>query len=718
MKYDLEVSLADSNTSHAQVVELVGTGNRVLDVGCSTGALARVLQTRSNTVSGVEIDPEAAKLAEPYLDRVVVGDLESINLLDHFEAGSFDVIVFADVLEHLRDPVAVLRGALPLLTPGGAVVVSLPNIAHGSVRLALLEGRFEYRPLGLLDDTHLRFFTRRSVEELLDAAGLLAVDMRRTTADAFATEIPLSPDHFADDVVARVRSHPDSDTYQFVFRAIPTSGGPHPELAAELVARNEELEALRTQVREVLAAARGYIPPHSVGLVVEEDGGAGRPWSSLRTAVISQELRRRLDGRALVHLRTGADGAPATWRGEPVTAIDPTAEATAELIADAYDAVVTAGGRALGQLTPLIASLAERGCPVYPVAVAGTDVEKLAESVRTGSVRAGARYSLADRGGLSAVPDPLVLADRAVGGDALPLRLQYLRATGQLAVDGDYLLLAAGSVPADQLGALARVAHELASARDCAVVVVPAPADGPAPVDTRRLGDDIDGSAVIDQPSETDLLALISGARLVLTDAGPAAAVAVALQRPLLAFGGSEEIADLASWAGDPDLAASTPAELLSRIGLADERAGDEHLLARLRAPLDLHFDELASAVTGAAARRLALSTTEILRLLQTRVATLEQANQALQMRLVAERNALGHRCAQLNSGDAPGSRRAAQRLQEAEDARAGAEERAAEAERRTEAARAELEAVMSTKTMRILSPGRKLYGRIRHLSQ
>ncbi len=722
MKYDLEVSLGDPNTSHAQVVDLVGTGRRVLDVGCSTGYLARVLRDRGNRVSGVEIDPEAARAAEPVLEQLVVGDLESAELLGRFEAGSFDVVVFADVLEHLRDPVRVLRDAIPLLAPGGSVVVSLPNVAHGAVRLALLEGRFEYRPLGLLDDTHLRFFTRRSVEELLGAAGLRAIDMRRTTADVFATEIPLVPDHFPGELVERVRATPDSDTYQFVFRAVPADGGDPEGLAAELVARNEELAALRAAVGEVHTAAAGYAPQHQVGLLVDDDAGPDRAWSSLRSAVTSLELRRRVDGLALVHLRGDGHSAPATWRGEPVHSLAPGDEATAELIADAYDAVLITAGRSVAVAAPLLDSLIDRDCPVIPAGVDSTDLEKLSGTLRGGAVRGRDDRFTGRSGGLTAVPDPLVLADRLIGGDALPLRLEYLRKTGRLAVEGEYLLAAAGPAGDERMASLGRVLAQMAADADCAVVVIP----GPGASDLAPLARAVPGSAVVADPAEVDLLALVHGARAVVTDSAAAACVTVALRRPLLAFGDSEELSDLASWCGDPDLRASTPAELLTRTALAAERAADDTLVEQVRAPIEMAYDELASAVTGAAARRLALSITEILRLQQTRIAALEQANAALQARLVAERNILGARALHLQAqppADAgfESQRRLRQADEELERARAEtaeAHERLAEAERRAGAVQAELDALMATRTMRYLAPSRRLYGRVRHLSQ
>jgi 2-polyprenyl-3-methyl-5-hydroxy-6-metoxy-1,4-benzoquinol methylase len=220
-KYDTTVDLADRNNSHTLMVELIGANKRVLDVGCANGYLAKVLVEHGCTVSGVEYDEKAAEQARPLLDQLVVGDLEQLDLVAELGTGRFDVVVFGDVLEHLRDPLPVLRSSRALLAPGGYAVLSIPNVAHGSVRLSLLKGRFDYRPLGLLDSTHIRFFTRDNLKALLRDAGFAATDFLRTTAGIYETELGVRPGDAPEDVVQQVLSDPDALTYQFVVRAVP-----------------------------------------------------------------------------------------------------------------------------------------------------------------------------------------------------------------------------------------------------------------------------------------------------------------------------------------------------------------------------------------------------------------------------------------------------------------------------------------------------------------
>ena len=262
-RYDTDVDLSNHNNSHTLMVELVGGTKRVLDVGCATGYLARALVERGCTVSGVEFDAEAAEEARPHLERLVIGDLETMDLAEAFGDDRFDVVVFGDVLEHLRNPLPVLRQAKALLADRGSVVVSIPNIAHGSVRLALLAGRFDYQDLGLLDATHVRFFTRSSVEDLFREAGMVPIDVRRTTAGFFDTPVPVSEAEFAPEVVDAVRADPESATYQFVLRAVPDDADAAvSKLRADAEAMRDrsrvlagELAAARTTAEESLARA-------------------------------------------------------------------------------------------------------------------------------------------------------------------------------------------------------------------------------------------------------------------------------------------------------------------------------------------------------------------------------------------------------------------------------------------------------------------------------
>jgi methionine biosynthesis protein MetW len=218
-RYRVDIEPSNPNDSHFQVVQLVGSGHDVLDVGCADGDVGRLLQETGNRVSGLDRDEEAAEKARADLERVVVADLDTSSLLDHFEAASFDVVVLADVLEHLREPERALREATELLREGGRLVLSVPNVAHGALRLALLQGRWSYTETGLLDRTHLHFFPRSSLLQLLEGVGLAVDDLRATVADPLGVEVELEPDRIPATLVEWVRHQPDALHYQFVLTA-------------------------------------------------------------------------------------------------------------------------------------------------------------------------------------------------------------------------------------------------------------------------------------------------------------------------------------------------------------------------------------------------------------------------------------------------------------------------------------------------------------------
>ncbi len=143
----------------------------VLDVGCAAGTLGRAYKQAhpASRWTGIEIDAEAAATARTVLDHVLAGDVEQVA--ETPPGAPFDALVYADTLEHFRDPAATLARHLRWLKPGGTVFASIPNIQHWSAILSLLAGRWDYRDEGLFDRTHLRFFTLKTIVEFFRDAG-------------------------------------------------------------------------------------------------------------------------------------------------------------------------------------------------------------------------------------------------------------------------------------------------------------------------------------------------------------------------------------------------------------------------------------------------------------------------------------------------------------------------------------------------------------------
>jgi 2-polyprenyl-3-methyl-5-hydroxy-6-metoxy-1,4-benzoquinol methylase len=158
--------------SHYWILKLVEDSKqrlRILDVGSADGYLGKILKERGHYVDGIERDPQLAERARLIYDRFYQADVDGF---DFPERAEYDLIIFADVLEHLRDPAAVLRRCYGALKEDGKIIISVPNVANFVVRLSLLFGHFDYRDLGILDRTHLRFFTLRTLTRLLQDCGL------------------------------------------------------------------------------------------------------------------------------------------------------------------------------------------------------------------------------------------------------------------------------------------------------------------------------------------------------------------------------------------------------------------------------------------------------------------------------------------------------------------------------------------------------------------
>jgi 2-polyprenyl-3-methyl-5-hydroxy-6-metoxy-1,4-benzoquinol methylase len=151
------------------------SARRVLELGCGAGVFGASVKARGAEVWGVELNPAAARAAEARLDRVLCADVETA--LAELPRASFDCVVYNDVLEHLVDPRAALTATKALLAPGGVVVCSIPNVRHFRNLINLIvHKQWRYEEHGVLDRTHLRFFTERSIVEMFDELGY---DVRR-----------------------------------------------------------------------------------------------------------------------------------------------------------------------------------------------------------------------------------------------------------------------------------------------------------------------------------------------------------------------------------------------------------------------------------------------------------------------------------------------------------------------------------------------------------
>jgi SAM-dependent methyltransferase len=307
--YEMEIDFSDRNDAHAIMVEMVGTDKRVVDFGCWTGFVARELKRRGCYVTGIEVDPRAAEVARSVCDRVIEADLDTIDLRESLEGEKYDVGLFGDVVEHLKDPARLLRQMREMLSPGGYIVVSVPNIAHAGVRLMLLQGRFKYEDTGILDDTHLKYYTRQSIGDLLEACGYI-VDVMNWTENRVSEEElrqALDPLGLANlEKVVEAFSTWEAVAFQYLIKAIPASEEGYVQRLSEekvqaerrlkmLQAELEESLAGRTELEDELQEAKHYIQTikdqidKKDAYIGELEAGLGERERSL------QELKRRVE---------------------------------------------------------------------------------------------------------------------------------------------------------------------------------------------------------------------------------------------------------------------------------------------------------------------------------------------------------------------------------------------------------------------------------------
>ncbi|MGP1692953.1 MAG: methyltransferase domain-containing protein [Giesbergeria sp.] len=206
----------------ARLLRRVPEEGSVLELGPGPGAMTQVLRARGHAVTVVENDTAALLALQPMGVQAVEADLDDFAWLDALQGRRFDAILACDVLEHLRQPEQVLKALSGLLQPMGSLVISLPNIAYAGVAAALRAGVFDYADKGLLDRTHLRFFTRRSIEQLLMDCGWVPLAWE-------ANRVPVAESEFAwywEAMPDAWRQHlltgwADFDVYQWMVVAAP-----------------------------------------------------------------------------------------------------------------------------------------------------------------------------------------------------------------------------------------------------------------------------------------------------------------------------------------------------------------------------------------------------------------------------------------------------------------------------------------------------------------
>jgi len=216
-KYNFNLVLS-SNNSHTKILNKISPNSSVLEFGPAHGVMTKYMKEVLNCkVWVIEQDEEAAVDASKFCEDIVVDSIETYSWQETFRGMQFDYIIFADVLEHLYDPWGVLAEVKAFLEPRGKILISLPNIANNAIIMELIQDRFDYRPTGLLDNTHIRFFTKSSIDDMVGQSGYKPLSIDGTFNQPQHTEFAQSYLDFNRGVVDSLSSKQHGHVYQFIY---------------------------------------------------------------------------------------------------------------------------------------------------------------------------------------------------------------------------------------------------------------------------------------------------------------------------------------------------------------------------------------------------------------------------------------------------------------------------------------------------------------------
>lgn len=220
MKYNFKLDL-EGNNSLSIIIGQLKRETTVLEFGPANGRLTRYMKEELDCqVYLVELDEQAGKEALAFGQDLVLGDIEQYEWVEKYKDIKFDHIIFADVLEHLRNPLKVLQTAKQLLKEEGTILLSVPNLAHNSVLIDLMNNKFKYNAIGLLDDTHIHFFTKTSLDQMIRDAELYVKKEMATYAKVGTIEIQNTVEDVKEIKSSHWNNRPYGTVYQYVYEVV------------------------------------------------------------------------------------------------------------------------------------------------------------------------------------------------------------------------------------------------------------------------------------------------------------------------------------------------------------------------------------------------------------------------------------------------------------------------------------------------------------------
>ena len=222
LKYQFSINIKDLNNAHTRCINFIDNNSTVLDVGCASGVIGEYLSKEKKcTLIGIDNDDKQLFVADSKkcYKKLFNMNLNKIDNEINEYVNYFDYILLADVLEHLYDPAELLEKLKPYLKSNNSYfIMSIPNISHGVIKLKLLHNKFEYTSAGLLDDTHIRFFTLSSIIELLNNLNLQIINLERIYNNIDTTFQKIRIKDFPKTIQKYVKKDFDSHVYQYIIK--------------------------------------------------------------------------------------------------------------------------------------------------------------------------------------------------------------------------------------------------------------------------------------------------------------------------------------------------------------------------------------------------------------------------------------------------------------------------------------------------------------------
>jgi 2-polyprenyl-3-methyl-5-hydroxy-6-metoxy-1,4-benzoquinol methylase len=285
----------NGGSAAAVLARMVEPGQRVLELGTGPGTVTRILHAKGCKVTGVEMDPDTLATCAPFCERTLQANLEDPLWASPLAGETFDAIICADVLEHLRDPRPLLNQLHGFLKPGGSVLMSLPNASHLTVVASLLGGRFPYQKNGLLDHTHLKFYGREDLDALLRECGLLWQHWHTVQVDPAQAELKAYWLQLDEDTQTFLKEKcADGVVYQHVVHAQPSTEPAHLQ---KLINERTVIQSAMTAQKNAWAIEKeALVSQHDQLLALEKNTQATLAWTEAQLQnhkqAIQDEIKR------------------------------------------------------------------------------------------------------------------------------------------------------------------------------------------------------------------------------------------------------------------------------------------------------------------------------------------------------------------------------------------------------------------------------------------